>query len=68
MEKYWIFVKNARFDHLFAWTHQNAPNSLRIKAYSKAYNSLSPIPIRATYRDEARHGKAFESLLKRYFG
>ena len=39
-----------------------------IKVCLRVYYSLSPAPIRATYRDEARHGKAFEGLLARYFG
>ena len=31
------------------------------------YNSKSPCKIKI-FCDEARHGKAFEGLLKRYFG
>jgi hypothetical protein len=60
------YVNN--YGSLFNWTCQNAPNSLHIKACLKACNSLSNRPIRATYRDEARHGRAFAGLLERYFG
>ena len=39
VEKYWIFIKIVRYDHLLGWACQKAPNSLRIKVCLRVYNS-----------------------------
>jgi hypothetical protein len=44
------------------------PKYLAYQCLLKGLYFLRKHQVRATYRDEARHGKAFAGLLARYFG
>ena len=46
----------------------NASSEYLFDSYFDANDNLSPKSILSIFQDEARHGKAFEGLLARYFG